>query len=241
MRPVPGDDALAGRSRNNSFGSIITPLARQTQPQMTYFMADEATMNENLDRAAQTSATRHLREHMKRSSVNYGVESLETMSTVHHESDDEADIARKRWKQGLMKKRVSDEDILSAYSPSQKSSIGESRNVSPSLDRRRPSHDAAPSQPATPYYLESPMLGSTPSLLRSRRPSEVGFLTDDSQAILSSGDEEVVPSPTSVPPDSSSQFVMPSITMPTRQPFTEKGKNMGRLKIMVAGDSGMPP
>lgn len=240
MRPVPGDEALAGRSRNNSFGSITTPLARQIQPQMTYFMADEKTMEENLDRAAQSSASRHLREHMKRSSANYGVESMETISSnIAHGSDEEAAVqARKRWKQGLMKKRVSDEDMLSAYSMSQKSSVGDSRNVSPSLGRRRPSHDAAPSQPATPYYLESPMLGSTPSFLRSRRASEVDFLTDESQAIISSGDEEVAKSPKTMEPDSSSQFVMPSIIMPTRRPFTEKGKSMGRLKIMVAGDSG---
>lgn len=239
MRPVPGDEARAGHSRNNSFDSITTPLARQLQPQMTYFMADEATMNANLDRAAQTSASRHLREHMKRSPANYGVESIGTISTVQHDSDDEAHLARKRWKGGLVKKKVIDEDMSSAYSPSQKSSIGESRNVSPSLGRRRPSHDPAPSHPATPYHLESPMLGSTPSFLQSRRPSEVDFLTDESQAILSSGEEEAVKSPTSVVPDSSSQFVMPSISMPTRRPFTERGKNMGRLKIMVVGDSGM--
>ena len=237
MRPIPGDEALAGRSRNNSFGSITTPLARQTQPQMTYFMADEKTMEENLERAAQNPASRHLREHMKRSSANFGVESMDSISSnVQHDSDDErVDMARKRWKQGFMKKKVSEEDMLSAYSPSQKSSVGDdSRNVSPSVGRRRPSHEAMPSQPATPYFLESPMLGSTPSFLRSRRASEVDFLTDESQAVLSSGDDEVTSSPKAMEPDSGSQFVMPSITMPTRRPFTEKGKSMGRLKIMVA-------
>lgn len=243
MRPAPGDEALAGRSRNNSFGSITTPLARQAQPQMTYFIADEKTMEENLSRAPETSPSRHLREHMKRSSANYGVESMESISsTLQHDSEDEADQARRRWKQGLMKKKISDEDMLSAYSPSHKSSVnGESRNVSPSVTRRRQSHEAPTSHPVTPYYLDSPMLGSTPSFLRSRRPSEVDFLTDESQAVLSSGDEEVVKSPTTVAPDSSSQFVMPSIAMPTRRPFTEKGKSMGRLKIMVAGDSGNQP
>ena len=209
---------------------------------MTYFIADEKTMEENLSRAPETSASRHLREHMKLSAANFGVESMETISsTVQHDSEDEADQVRKRWKQGLMKKRISDEDMLSAYSPSHKSSVnGESRNVSPSVARRRPSQEAPTSHPVTPYYLDSPMLGSTPSFLRSRRPSEVDFLTDESQAILSSGDEEVVKPPTTVAPDSSSQFVMPSIAMPTRRPFTEKGKSMGRLKIMVAGDSGKP-
>lgn len=34
------------------------------------------------------------------------------------------------------------------------------------------------------------------------------------------------------------QLIMPEITMPIRRPFTERGKRIGRLKIMVAGDSG---
>ncbi|EEQ32957.1 conserved hypothetical protein [Microsporum canis CBS 113480] len=36
-------------------------------------------------------------------------------------------------------------------------------------------------------------------------------------------------------PDSSSQLVMPSIKMPSRRPFTERGKAMGRLKFLLAG------
>ncbi|KAK3990577.1 hypothetical protein QBC44DRAFT_380472 [Cladorrhinum sp. PSN332] len=41
--------------------------------------------------------------------------------------------------------------------------------------------------------------------------------------------------------DSSSapQLVMPSIKMPSRRPFTSEGKAMGRLKMLVAGDSGV--
>lgn len=37
---------------------------------------------------------------------------------------------------------------------------------------------------------------------------------------------------------SAPQLVMPSIKMPSRRPFTEEGKNMGRLKVLLAGDSG---
>lgn len=37
---------------------------------------------------------------------------------------------------------------------------------------------------------------------------------------------------------SAPQFIMPQITMPSRRPFTEKGKRIGRLKILIAGDSG---
>lgn len=35
------------------------------------------------------------------------------------------------------------------------------------------------------------------------------------------------------------QLIMPEITMPIRRPFTEKGKRIGRLKVLIAGDSGI--
>jgi hypothetical protein len=38
---------------------------------------------------------------------------------------------------------------------------------------------------------------------------------------------------------SAPQLIMPSIKMPSRRPFTDEGKRMGRLKVLVAGDSGM--
>src|SRR5690606_35119928 len=34
------------------------------------------------------------------------------------------------------------------------------------------------------------------------------------------------------------QFIMPTISMPSRRPFTEKGKRIGKVKILIAGDSG---
>jgi hypothetical protein len=38
---------------------------------------------------------------------------------------------------------------------------------------------------------------------------------------------------------SAPQLIMPSIKMPSRRPFTEDGKRMGRLKVLIAGDSGV--
>ncbi|RPB27713.1 HSP90-domain-containing protein [Terfezia boudieri ATCC MYA-4762] len=35
------------------------------------------------------------------------------------------------------------------------------------------------------------------------------------------------------------QFIMPTIKMPSRRPFTTRGKSVGRVKILVAGDSGI--
>jgi len=39
--------------------------------------------------------------------------------------------------------------------------------------------------------------------------------------------------------DSAPQFIMPSIRMPSRRPFTERGKQLGKFKVMVVGSKGM--
>jgi len=211
---------------------------------MSFFLADEKSMEASLDRSmSNLSASHRRRDHMKRS--NYGVESLETISSLSQDSDDQdsPDKARNRWKQGLVDSRKSYEDMASSYSLSVKSSADVSRNMSPSESRRHHSPNAAPSLPITPSFLESPILRPTSSEQLSRQNSEIeiDFLTDDggSQAILSSGDEETSHSPDVMEGSSNSQLVMPSIQMPSRRPFTEKGKSMGRLKILIAGDSGM--
>ena len=73
---------------------------------------------------------------------------------------------------------------------------------------------------------------------RSFRPSdEESMYEGGSQAIASSEEDEAeVPSEVL---DSSPQLIMPSIRMPSRRPFTDRGKQLGRLKILIAGDSGM--
>ena len=74
----------------------------------------------------------------------------------------------------------------------------------------------------------------------SRRNSDAGSLIDDnnSQAVISSGDDDQDMGSELIDSGSAPQLVMPSIKMPSRRPFTEKGKSMGRLKVLIAGDSG---
>ncbi|KAL8656505.1 MAG: hypothetical protein Q9210_000220 [Variospora velana] len=58
-----------------------------------------------------------------------------------------------------------------------------------------------------------------------------------SQAIASSEEEaEIYQAPV---PDVSPQLIMPSIQMPSRRPFTARGRSIGRLKILLAGDSDL--
>ena len=60
---------------------------------------------------------------------------------------------------------------------------------------------------------------------------------NNSQAVASS--DEDVPHGRPGMDDSVPQLIMPSIKMPSRRPFTEKGQSMGRLKIMTAGRRGL--
>lgn len=81
-------------------------------------------------------------------------------------------------------------------------------------------------------------LPSTPKSTsnRSLRPSDEESIEDGaSPASASSEDDDNEPPFQTL--DSTPQLIMPSIKMPSRRPFTERGKAMGRLKILIAGDS----
>jgi hypothetical protein len=96
-----------------------------------------------------------------------------------------------------------------------------------------------PSQLGSPADLWSSQISSAPKSIGSlhlsdgaSRLSESDDSDDDNhsltqQALLSSDSVE-------------HQLIMPSLTMPDRRPFTERGKSMGRLKILVAGRKSNP-
>ena len=71
---------------------------------------------------------------------------------------------------------------------------------------------------------------------RSLRPSDEDSMDEGgSQAVISSSDEDG-----HLPiEDSAPQLIMPSIKMPSRRPFTDRGKMVGRLKILLAGNTGV--
>ena len=241
MRPLPGDEAYPGRSRSTSFAdSDTTPLATRTQPpQMTYFFADEDSIGDSQPHSPQI----HPKQRESPKGSTYGVESLETtISCLTQDSDDQEErviTARRNWKKNLQQSRPSDDDLASSTSPSSKSSNDISRNVSPSHQRR--ASQATISRPFTPLSFGSPAPPSIMSSPDSRRNSDTGSVMDDnnSQAIISSGEEDRDTRSELADSGSAPQLVMPSIKMPSRRPFTEKGKHMGRLKVLIAGDSCM--
>jgi hypothetical protein len=119
----------------------------------------------------------------------------------------------------------------------------------PQRKARRKLSSHASSTPLTLLDLDAPSpaptsgMPSTPSAisLQSLKLSDEDSVMDESasQAIASSGEEEEAETTTQQGSMGSfPQLVMPSIQMPSRRPFTTKGKAMGKLKIMVAGEAG---
>lgn len=70
-----------------------------------------------------------------------------------------------------------------------------------------------------------------------RHADEDSSIDGGSQAIASSEDEADTNKSAEVA-DNAPQLIMPRIQMPSRRPFTERGRSMGRVKILIAGDTG---
>ncbi|KAJ5929380.1 hypothetical protein N7454_007228 [Penicillium verhagenii] len=106
----------------------------------------------------------------------------------------------------------------------------------------RPSLTDPTSRPLTPLHPDEPSsLPSSPKSIsnQSLRPLDDISITDEISSQMIESDEEDRPrlSPR-LGPHGASQLIMPSIKMPSRRPFTDRGKAMGRFKILLAGAPG---
>lgn len=98
------------------------------------------------------------------------------------------------------------------------------------------------SQPLTPLQMASPApdWGSAlPSTPKSGSLGSMRLSDEDSQAEHGGSEDEGGNGVSGGLDSSVPQLVMPSLSMPSRRPFTDKGRNMGRLRICVVGRSGM--
>lgn len=112
----------------------------------------------------------------------------------------------------------------------------------PSSHRKyQPTVSNDPSMPITPMMLPASGPASAISGVSSRRNSVTASVCDEvaSQALSLTEDAEPDPLlPAMMDSGSAPQLVMPSIKMPSRRPFTDEGKRIGKLKVLIAGDSG---
>ncbi|EEQ86472.1 hypothetical protein RJZ56_007898 [Blastomyces dermatitidis] len=111
--------------------------------------------------------------------------------------------------------------------------------------RSRTPSNVPTSCPLTPFILRSPAepvsLPDSPksTSTRSFRPTDdVPVAYGGIHTTRAAENEGCSSLGSSAVQDSTAQLIMPSIKMPSRRPFTEKGKSMGRFKILLAGAAG---
>ncbi|BDD59170.1 hypothetical protein MPDQ_001962 [Monascus purpureus] len=248
MRP-PVPDIHPPRSRKSSFEQSVLPSwpdPRNAAP-ATFFL----TRNRDSDDLSTDFDA--LRDSM------YGVQSLDetlqqaSLATSLHDSDQEASTGDcKLSNPAVVNQQSHDPNDEDSYrqQPSQRlvdllNSRRDATSSSPSFSFRRPS-DSASSRPLTPLNLSNPdepsSLPSSPKSFSNqslKHLDDISIADDLSTHAIASGEEaEEIRDAPAPGPDNSSQLIMPSITMPSRRPFTEKGKAMGRFKVLIAGASG---
>lgn len=240
MHPLAGDDA-PGRPRTSNHHDDLSAFSLPAAPQMTYFLADESAIGSTLQPQPQPQppALHRMRE-KRRAPVAESPELPKPRGPSHYDLEREKDVgARPSSSKGLLETLRHYEDDVSQ----------------PASPMAKPSATPNASLPLTPALLSASGPASAISSVSSRRNSlclseDLGSHTlsmRDGDAgrqgeLAEEGPEEgPEPAASSSMMDSGSapQLIMPSIKMPSRRPFTEEGKRMGRLKVLIAGDSGV--
>ncbi|KAF2691645.1 hypothetical protein K458DRAFT_325152 [Lentithecium fluviatile CBS 122367] len=243
MRPLPGGDALPPAKPRSRKSSVADPSVLNGAPlshgPTAFFLKSEEDMEQSL------AASRHNEPAGRQRESTFGVQSL--ADTLEAAFGHESHTAPSKGRSTRGNAAGDKERRPSNGSPkAPKRDIGSCKSSPSRLLKKRSSNHSI-SNPLTPPNVESPSpapasaMPSTPRSvsLQSLKLSDEEPGPDDaaSQAIPSSGDEE----DDTMQNDSSSfpQLVMPSIQMPSRRPFTAKGRAMGKLKVLIAGDAGI--
>lgn len=237
------DSYIAGGSGNALLGSTssMEEVHVPSTSTMTYFLADEATVNAasmakssdslgsagifgvqslSSSRPSNTNGTRMFGNEILSVTEHKGVPGKE--STEYGDEEEQVGEGRSA--------HVDIDHMITTNSHQEFSAL--------TLSRGKP-REASPNS--------SPSLG----VLKSPRSCDE-FSEAASQALVSGDEDESLlgsPLPSSIaspkrnipctePSASPPQLIMPTLTMPSRRPFTARGKNVGRLKILIAGDSG---
>jgi len=242
----PGTDVLGGRPRKDLGNTGPSPpLGHNTITPTSFRIAREVEIEGSPTKASESG-----------SDSNYGVQSLQDTvyrgaSPEQSQDGDDADSnagddlsGRRRstlkpkpqpnpWTRDGFRESITEAQI----------DTGDSSPSHPSQERPSPPSMSQSMASLASISLESQApLSSLPSSPKStsnrsfRHSDEESTDEGASQAMVSSEEDDVEPQ--SEITDSVPQLVMPSIKMPSRRPFTERGKGMGRLKVLIAGDSG---
>ncbi|KAF2271036.1 hypothetical protein CC78DRAFT_527985 [Lojkania enalia] len=243
MWPSSDGDLLPSakpRSRKSSADHSAAHHGPSSHVPTTFFLRSESEMEQSLADSQAVS-----RESKQREST-FGVQSLaDTLETAFGQETRRADkmpvdVVPASNRQG-------NTETTSQASPRCSNRPSENSKSQP-LRKQKKASNPGTSAPPTPLIMDatSPIppsvVPSTPKSvsLHSLKLSdeESGLDEVTSQALISSGEEEDENTEQSTS-ESFPQLVMPSIQMPTRRPFTSRGKAMGKLKVLVAGEVGV--
>ncbi|CAI6335744.1 unnamed protein product [Periconia digitata] len=240
MRPLSGGDALPAAKPRSRKSSLADPPPIAGHVPTAFYMKSEEEMEQSLAASRSSELTARQR------SSNYGVQSLaDTLEAAfgHEARSDDSTIDHVRASDA----QANDSSRQSLpTSPKISRRETENRPYPTRLLKQKPSNNTL-SNPLTPLHPDScspvptSVMSSTPrsTSVQSLKLSDEEPGSDDvaSQAVASSEEDEDDVMPDSL--DSFPQLVMPSIQMPSRRPFTDKGKAMGKLKLLVAGEAGI--
>lgn len=240
----PSSDVLGGHPRKDlSHATPSPPLSHNTITPTSFRLATEEELEGSSIKASEPG-----------SESNYGVRSLQdTISSgtpqeqsqewgaTDSDAGDDLSGRRRSTLKPMAKPRNREESRECGEEP--QAITGDSSPSHASQERPSPRSTSQSIASLASISLDSQApLSSIPSSPkstsnRSFRPSDEEF-TDEgaSQAIVSSEEDDMEPQSEIM--ESVPQLVMPSIKMPSRRPFTDRGKGMGRLKVLIAGDSG---
>lgn len=243
MRPISGGDALSPVKPPSRKSSVDRPAAPSSHiPTSFVFRSGEDL--ELLDAPHSAPAARRQRD------TTFGVQSLEDTLEAAFGTESVATAGQRAAAKATKTRK---HGVKSSRSQSGSSSADPVALPDSSKDTRPHKLDSAFSDHVSPSIFapkNADVLSSHPTSALPSTPRSASIhslkLSDEesamedaaSQAIASSGEEEehaeIEQAPSAFP-----QLVMPSIQMPTRRPFTTRGKAMGKLKMMVAGETGI--
>ncbi|KAF2797764.1 hypothetical protein K505DRAFT_297791 [Melanomma pulvis-pyrius CBS 109.77] len=241
MRPSAGGDALPSarpRSRKASADYSATHGIPSSHVPTTFFLRSEEDIERAVGGSQGTEPASRSRE------STFGVQSLaDTLEAAFGQDSGPADSQSAA---SMASSAKESPKSTSHISPRPLARQPESVKATPVRKHRRKTSIHAPSVPRTPPRTDAPSPIPTPAIPSTPRSLSVQSLklTDEesgpdeaaSHVVTSSEEEEERQQSDS---GSFPQLVMPSIQMPARRPFTIKGKAMGKLKILIVGESGI--
>ena len=247
----PGADVLAGRTRKDL--NVTTPTPESHAAPTSFFLAtedmvDRVSANSRDPGCDSTFGVRSLQETICEVGNDGGNgdeednddedEDRDEREEDHHSETNKSKGPRRR---STLKPKLPSRDS-SPESLEQVRQVGYGDSSQPHPHQALVSYPSASHSVASLSQISQAQDSSLPSSpkstsTRSLRHSDEESMDDGgSQAILSSEDDGMGQLPETQ--DTAPQLIMPSIKIPSRRPFTERGKDIGRLKILIAGDSG---